>query len=676
MPPRRQAANSQQRGRRSKLDTLLDVGRRALNIAYGGIADNVSSFELTVVESVAKQLADHLGVWPPTPHPEVEALWRHPSQDTAALMALFFLALRQSSPFGMGDSPSPAYANIRRSLCEQFSVFRADAFGWQSSCSEILGPALLRADTLQCYCGLLAEAAEQLAPSAAQLLPRAPGATTPAPVPRPQQLDLQPVQELLREPVSILTVLGVGIGGETGASRQLRLSARDTIQRTGVLERCARVLLLGTAAAFSEQVSSRQQREAQALQAHLLHRMADMHDLLGLDWADFLRGPCACTLASIHMAQLCAALDGGTAFGVPKPPLLVVQPMCVENEVAFTSGVSRSACESDVAVAKVSGLASLLTVLHTLRAWAALLCEELPEARPYHYAAASGNAGRQRPAEAPAEALGGDVQAGGEGSRHGASGSAAAACPAAPSSSAPGPQGAAGQRAPGSEGQAEPAAGASCLPTLNRSAAVDLCLRLAKGLLAHWGRPVPGLQLDMIPRNQRDAHPLGAPSHRDRRDSFPPLPKLSGSVVVFHALACSRLALLPSLWCKERVEGRARARVRAWWEAYVAAAEHPEALLVVRPNSKQVVFPKWTHFGPGEWVQRIRGRANELCRPVGRLCLSGPACELRRSVHIVLGSGAVGRRFRGSASPNPHAVLGTLKRSFPNCVGGAGCRQP
>ncbi len=585
MPPRKQDANAQQRGRRSKLDVLLGVGRRALNQGYCGRAGTVSSFELEAVDRVAKELADHLVEFE-TPHPEVEVLWRHPNRDAAAFMALFFLALRQSSPFGTGDRPSPAYANIRRSLCEQFAIFRANTPGWEGFCAEVLGPALLRADTLQCYCGLLAEAAEHLAPSAAQLLPRAAGATASAPVPRPQQPDLQRVQEFLREPLAVLTVLGAGSGGETAASSQLLLSARDTIKSTGLLERWARVLLLGTAAALSEQVSSRQQREAQALRAHLLHRMADMHDLLGLDWADFLRGPCACTLASIHMAQLCAALDGGTAFGVPKPPLLVLQSVCTRSELAFVVRASEAAVNSDTVSAEVSGLVSMLPVLHTLRAWVALLCEELQEVPAYPYAAtataASGDAGRQRPAAA-AEALGGDAQAGGEGPRQGASGSAAAATPAAPNVSPPRQQGADRQRGPGSEGQAEQPACACCLPPLNRSAAITLCLRLANGVLAHWGRPVPGLRLDMI--------------HRDHWDSNPRLPKVSGSVVVFHALACSRLALLPSLWCKERVEGRARARVRAWWDAYVAAAEHPEALAVALPALPN--YPEWTYKGSG-----------------------------------------------------------------------------
>lgn len=199
--------------------------------------DNASSLKLAVVERVAKELADVLAEWPSTPHPEVQALWIHPSQDTAALIALFSLALRQSSSLGTGDSPSPAYANIRQSLCEQFSMFRANAylqhlipahaFDLKGFCAELLGPALLRADTLQCYCGLLAETAEQLAPTAAQLLPRAPGATASAPT--PLLPDLPRVHDLLREPVAVLAVLGVGSVGDTPACRQLLISARDTI---------------------------------------------------------------------------------------------------------------------------------------------------------------------------------------------------------------------------------------------------------------------------------------------------------------------------------------------------------------------------------------------------------------------------------------------------------------
>ncbi len=55
---------------------------------------------------------------------------------------------------------------------------------------------------------------------------------------------------------------------------------------------------------------------------------------------------------------------------------------------------------------------------------------------------------------------------------------------------------------------------------------------------------------------------------------------MAGCSVLYHALACARLALLPAVWDRERVPRRSRAQLREWWETYVAAAQHSEALTV------------------------------------------------------------------------------------------------
>ncbi len=73
------------------------------------------------------------------------------------------------------------------------------------------------------------------------------------------------------------------------------------------------------------------------------------------------------------------------------------------------------------------------------------------------------------------------------------------------------------------------------------------------------------------------------------------LPKVSSAVQLHHALACARLAL-PAVWGRERVPRRTRAQLRALWEAYVAAAQHPEALMVALPELPE--HPAWTREGP------------------------------------------------------------------------------
>ncbi len=85
-------------------------------------------------------------------------------------------------------------------------------------------------------------------------------------------------------------------------------------------------------------------------------------------------------------------------------------------------------------------------------------------------------------------------------------------------------------------------------------------------VLASWGGTLPRVRLQ----------PQGGTVGRDA----PLLPKLAGSALLQYALSCARLALLPDVWGRERVPRRTRAQLREWWETYVAAAQHPEALLV------------------------------------------------------------------------------------------------
>ncbi len=100
-------------------------------------------------------------------------------------------------------------------------------------------------------------------------------------------------------------------------------------------------------------------------------------------------------------------------------------------------------------------------------------------------------------------------------------------------------------------GEASTAGGAQpgCLPPHDCMASVQVCLRLANGVLASWGQPLAGVHLHLA-----DGMPVG---------KDPLLPKGNGSSLVFHTLLCARQALLPDVWGRARVRGGVRAQLRA-----------------------------------------------------------------------------------------------------------------
>ncbi len=609
MAPRGVAASASQR-RRLNLSDLLEIAGNVQQQSAAG--DDV---EIVIAEHLAKELHEKLLARAMVPDDDIKQLWTHPSRNTAAFLALFFLALRRSNPFGTCDGLATSYSGIRRGLCNQFLIHPERWISaWKGFCCDVLGPALLRADTLQCYSRILAEAAEQLKPAAraAQIAQRrrdpdmqraraaqaapataaGPGQSQPQ-GPRPQHISLSQLEVLLQESVGLVRVLSLGLlhlkdicaglsTAGTGSSRSssgssgvtfpqlpphpLR-SLRDQVQSSWVLEHWEQVLLLGTEPALACGDDSRQ-RSALALHATFLPALRATCHMIGLDWVDVVRRPCGGVLALTHIAHLCAALDGGDLFGRPRPAVIVLphhKPLC--------EGKHRAAAEYDRVATQRRVAVGLYPAGFTLRAWIEMLGEAFREAplRP--------KSELQQPAAAAAAATAGrDVSSGAAEEQEGGGRGAGCAGGQVGSSAGEGPQpGAAAAAAAAEEWHAAGLATPDSLPPLNRSATIALCLRLARGVLARWGGQLPGVQL------HDDASGWGS--------NRPLLPKGYGSALLHGALACARMALLPDVWGRQRLRGRTRAQLRAWWEAYVAAAQHPEALLVV--GMEPVEYPDW-----------------------------------------------------------------------------------
>ncbi len=649
------------------MSRLQCIASRVQQQALSGEDRELTSAQLTAVERIFRGLAN-VGPESSPPVPKC-ILWSQAPQDVAAYLALFSSALHRSSPFGwgMGIDPKSAYANIRKCLCKQLHMIQDEAYGWRC---ERLGAALLRTDTLQCYSRLLAAASEQLQPAASALFSKQPdshaqalspdsrpltaaaehhggglGGERPGPKellrePNRQQPNVQQLGSLLFELVHILEFLctprfstpgadpasaattAAAAGSSSGNADQpcppnshVVPPLRTQVQSSWVLEHCARVLLLATAPALANNHNREQQADVQAVQSLVLKRLCRLHNSMQLQWSDFLRRPCGCTLAATHMAHLCAALDGAHAFGLPRPAAFVLQPLDGQDAAAFVMGANDDAVNCDAGMYDRERLVNLLPVLHTLRAWTTLLGEALQEASGSVAAAEQqeeegppsgctetgwpagdtthiGGAAVEQLAAEPQLGTGhGRVEVGG--SAPGAPGceglSEGPGADGGEAAGQPGPSGIGGKAAAGMEAAeedpgAEQLAGVgqlSSLPPFNRAATFTVCLRLARIVLARW-----------------DA---GCNRTSGAATADPLLPKVGGCVALQYALACARLVLLPDVWGRERVPRRTRAPLRAWWEAYVAAAQHPEALLVAVPERLDYSDWKRGHTGGSNW---------------------------------------------------------------------------
>ncbi len=532
-------------------------------------------------------------------------------EECALLMAVFSLAVRQSTPFAAGDGPGSAFASIRQGLCKHFLHYANHGMTLDPNVCEFLAPALLRTDALQCYSRILAEAAEQLAPAAGlaasgqqasgtpaelgaapsrarpgsqQGLPEQEQHLTGAGVEQQQRSSawrpgLQDLDALLFE---VLRVLGTFAGflfdkESAAAAGTIMQDYRAQLQSSHVLEHWVRLLLLGSTATLLEEGKG-QQRTIQNYQTERLHDLSYQLSASEVSLKVLVERPWGCTLAATHMAQLCAALDGGHAFGLPELDVLCL-PACTSAEAVSLSHYDDDAFEDDKRLAGQS--ASLRLSVMLLQSWLDVLRDELgeePGAHAVQQDRGSGGGGHEEQQEPETEQQGG-----------GPNPTALGGSEAAPESADGG--GAAKPDTPGASFRS--------LPPFNRPATAALCLRLAKGVLASWGGTLPRVRLQL-----RD----GA-AGRDAAQ----LPKLGGSAVLQYALSCARLALMPDVWGRTRVQERTRAQLREWWETYVAAAQHPEALLVA--EIPKPPYPDWTKEFLGEPPQ-VGAACSLACRSV------------------------------------------------------------
>ncbi len=419
---------------------------------------------------------------------------------------------------------------------------------------------------------------------------------------------------LLRELLAVFGVLIVGLPPPSGTDNELNNAGtsststssssnsaafpqlpvhpmrrlRDSVQSSWVLEHWARVLLLGTAPALADG-GSRRQSWALTLHSSLVPKMCEACETIALDWVDVVRRPCGGALALTHMAHLCAALDGGDVFGRPRPTVIVL-PELGQHQVHPTQHTA--AAEYDASALQRGLAVGLNPSGSTLYAWTVLLGEAFKEA-PRRL---EGEV--QQHARAAAAVAGDDVRSGVEGEHEAGGRGAQRAGEQVRDSAGEGPQAGAAAAAEG-PGHAAGLATPDSLPPLNRYATMALCMRLARGVLARWGGPLPGVQL------HDDAGGWGSTS--------PLLPKVNGSALLYRALACSRMAMLPDVWGRQRVRGRTRAQLRAWWEAYVAAVQHPEALLIAMPE--RLKHPDWVEKEQGTWKRPVIVAAARACCP-------------------------------------------------------------
>ncbi len=571
--------NQNDLGRAPNVKGLMSAGNSVMQQAIAGVEPELDRLDLAAAKRAGTKLAaGH--------RPDKDSIFSSCSQrDSAALMALFSLAVRQSDPFPTGDGSRSAYAIIRESLCKQFSDRSGQILVVNPRACRFLTPALLKTDALSCYSRILSEAAELLVPAAAlglsgqhaNDLPKgghtgeAPRAGAAGRLPEQERHpdgaveqqrrssawlpSLEDLNRLLREPLQVLGAFGGWTvdetpGGSTATAPRstqaddVMADLRSRLQSSYVLEHWARLLLLSSAAASAGRDST-QQRKAQALQVELLYRLCDnifISQAGGRACQPFgdisfttqpgiqVRQPCCCVLLCTHMAQLCAALDGGHAFGLPKLDVLCL-PACDVNEMFGLKRYDTAALEDDTMLA--GQLVSLRAAYQAFHSWLGVLRDgvgESPRAGAGQQADGGGGRGHEEQQQRGGPDL---VPLGGLG---------AAAKPDSPGASL------------------------RSLPPFNRPATAALCLRLAKGVLASWGGTLPRMRLQL---------PDGAMG----RDA-PRLPKLAGSTLLQYALSCAQLALMHDVWGRERVPRRTRAQLREWWETYVAAAQHPEALLV------------------------------------------------------------------------------------------------
>ncbi len=84
------------------------------------------------------------------------------------------------------------------------------------------------------------------------------------------------------------------------------------------------MLLLGTAAACSGG-SGRCRMDTQCLQTKMTDRLCKVLATVGVNWAGFVGRLWGGAVSFLHMAHLCAALDGSDMLGLPWPEVVYLK---------------------------------------------------------------------------------------------------------------------------------------------------------------------------------------------------------------------------------------------------------------------------------------------------------------------------------------------------------------
>ncbi len=368
----------------SAVSTLRNFGSSCASLGLRGVKLQLSAVMARAAQQALETIADTAAQQPDRQPERAYKAW---SGSCAELLSLFSLALRHSSRSLCPDSPKEEiamYAQLREGLLSELHLLSgaARSLGDTALLSR-LGCALLRTGTLQCYTALLSDAARQLEPAARAAcadLPDWPdmyalekkvevvlgrsaagGLTSP----RWRTAAMSGALRLAGEAVRLLELLGAcsgsrgepgdvsgtvlhhlsrvlgqglgapalacgagGSGGEQGSGssgsgvqdsaagcgecskfEEARKAASSCGHVSKLYQHASRLLLLATAAARN----SATHEAASQLAEQLVARICSFeHGVLSLRCTTMTDSASAVA----ELVQLCAALDGGTTYGM------------------------------------------------------------------------------------------------------------------------------------------------------------------------------------------------------------------------------------------------------------------------------------------------------------------------------------------------------------------------
>ncbi|KXZ47372.1 hypothetical protein GPECTOR_36g93 [Gonium pectorale] len=246
--------------------------------------------------------------------------------------------MRRSSALlapGVSDSVRAAWASLRVKLSSELGLHYVDGSEPDAVSNAVsLALAVLRTHSFRCQSILLSEAAAELEPppgsgpgtgSGPNLGPSSSSSQSPyrPRPPRRSRRTLQAAADALAETEQLLSLYREVLDAEDSENQDQR-AANDTLLRelgleleaSGVLDAWSRLLLLLTACEGWQDEAAKQ-----------LHAMANC--MSALAWSEetnwqqsqprlLLSSPCLAYLLTSHVVGLCAALDEGHTYGMPR----------------------------------------------------------------------------------------------------------------------------------------------------------------------------------------------------------------------------------------------------------------------------------------------------------------------------------------------------------------------